>query len=96
MEFDLPLYALQRTASDRWVVRALVPDDPYVPGAHIVAAIGDTGVVRREFSMTVRTMALTRAKDRCERCGSRNELDRRPRGYVSVQLQGGLSIVSRS
>ena len=31
--------------------------------------------VRREFSKDVRAMAFTRAKDRCERCGSRNELE---------------------
>jgi len=39
MEFDLPLYAVQRTVPDRWLVRA--PNaDPFLPAVHAVAVLG--------------------------------------------------------
>jgi hypothetical protein len=39
MEFDLPLYAVQRLANGQWVVRTLM-SDPLWPAVDVVAVIG--------------------------------------------------------
>jgi hypothetical protein len=47
MEFDLPLYAVQRLADGTWLVRSLM-GDPLWPAVDIVAVVGEQTNIRRD------------------------------------------------
>jgi hypothetical protein len=50
MWFDLPLYAVQRSSPDRWLVLAF-DDDPFTPAVRVVAVVAEpdySGSVMRQ------------------------------------------------
>ena len=47
MEFDLPLYAVQRLADGRWLVRSPL-GDPLWPAVDVVAVVGEQTDIRRD------------------------------------------------
>jgi hypothetical protein len=47
MEFDLPLYAVQRLADGSWLVRTQM-GDPLLPAVDVVVVVGEQTDIRRD------------------------------------------------
>ena len=62
MRLDLPLYALQRSAPGRWLLRA-PNDDPCEPAVRIVAAIDEPGYTGVKMQRSDNMMRSFRAFD---------------------------------